>query len=76
MSATIDFHGPYEFKVHYHAAGTVEYHPEAYTSLDITNGKGVELHMYFHTMEEADAFARAGLANLDVLAHGSEGGAS
>jgi len=76
MSAAIDFQGTYTFEIHYHAAGTVAYHPEAYTSVDIADDGDSRVSLYFHSMEQADAFARAGLANLDVFAHGDKDGAS
>jgi hypothetical protein len=64
MSASINFHGPYEYRPeHFHRDSRV---PTDYVSFGITSG-GTSLHLYFDSRAECDALVKAALAARDLL---------
>lgn len=58
MSAAINFNGPYEFAVATHPG---------YARLDARDEKGNVLHLYFHTVEQAEALDNAALEMRAIL---------
>ena len=67
MSATISYHGPYAYRLNHHPAGTVEHRTSAYTNLDIRDGDGNTLALFFDSAEEAGDLVKAALAMRDLL---------
>lgn len=65
MSTAINFSGPYEF-----AAAALP----GYARLDMRDEKGNVLHLYFHTVEQAEALDNAALQVRGILGGQATGG--
>jgi hypothetical protein len=67
VSATINFHGPYEYALRHYPPGTVEHHRAEYGSFEFKDPKGNDVTFYFDTREQVDGLIKAALAFRDMF---------